>query len=556
MKQIWIPMILLTFLSTACVGTDDSAAPGTDGDSDGDTDGDSDTDADTDTDADSDGDADGPIDAGANLSQLALIDDLEDGDGSIRRAGGRWGAWYVFNDGTAGATMSPSGDFSPAAGGFESDFAATLTGSGFSEWGAGMGFDLLNPGDSTCAEAPPAGRNAWDVSGFDGITFRAKGSHAIRVSVATKATLPATDGGTCSGTDICDDHYGRTITLTSGWTQYAFLFDNLTQDNWGTPVDFDPTQVVSIMFLVAQNVQMDFSVDDIAFFGAQDEGAGGAPAIAETIDDFDIAAGFRASSYGLGDNALDFSDYSYLGGVGTEMAGYFADGRPSALWIVGEIASSGEYAGSTMLNFPNDGPAVDHALFAECDGNEAALDHFDSLGYRLWLQVEPGLADVGELIDAIINRYGHHECVIGVAVDVEWFDTVDGSGGGGYVSDADATAWKAALAAHDPGYSLLLKHWQPEHMPSGSAARDGIIFMSDSQGMSSFSQLQGYFDDWASAFSSQDIAFQVGYPNDQTWWSAMTSPPEDICTALKGSYGSRMKACIWVDFTITDAFPQ
>ena len=83
MKQIWIPMILLTFLSTACVGTDDSAAPGTDGDSDGDTDGDSDTDADTDTDADSDGDADGPIDAGANLSQLALIDDLEDGDGSI-----------------------------------------------------------------------------------------------------------------------------------------------------------------------------------------------------------------------------------------------------------------------------------------------------------------------------------------------------------------------------------------------------------------------------------------------------------------------------------------
>src|SRR5438105_312488 len=46
-------------------------------------------------------------DDGAVLGDPNLIDDLEDGDGSINEIMGRIGSWYAFTDGTAGATATP-----------------------------------------------------------------------------------------------------------------------------------------------------------------------------------------------------------------------------------------------------------------------------------------------------------------------------------------------------------------------------------------------------------------------------------------------------------------
>ena len=59
---------------------------------------------------------------------------------------------------------------------------------------------------------------------------------------------------------------------------------------------------------------------------------------------------------------------------------------------------------------------------------------------EVWLQVEPGNAPVEELIHIVLDRYGHHSCVVGVGVDVEWYKSID-KPEGQPVSDAEAEAW-------------------------------------------------------------------------------------------------------------------
>ena len=121
-----------------------AADGGGDGTGDSDTDSDSDGDSDGDGDSDTDGDADGPnIDPGVDLDEIALIDNMEDGDTWIRQWGGRYGMWYSFNDGTSGGSQIPSGDFEMTDGGYSSsNYSAGSSGSGFTDWGAGIGFDL------------------------------------------------------------------------------------------------------------------------------------------------------------------------------------------------------------------------------------------------------------------------------------------------------------------------------------------------------------------------------------------------------------------------------
>ncbi|HEX7605282.1 MAG TPA: hypothetical protein VF348_01130, partial [Usitatibacter sp.] len=96
-----------------------------------------------------------------------VIDDLEDGDGSICASDGRQGAWYTVGDGTGtNLTPTPGADFTPTlipgtrAG--TSRYAARLAGSGFTNWGALMGLNLNVQGLS---------RQTYDAGTAGGIRF-------------------------------------------------------------------------------------------------------------------------------------------------------------------------------------------------------------------------------------------------------------------------------------------------------------------------------------------------------------------------------------------------
>ena len=77
------------------------------------------------------------------------IDDFEDQDGFILRLSMRNGPWYVVADATATGTVGPKMTIGALAtadlrSGSASTAALHLTATGFADWGAGVGADMVN----------------------------------------------------------------------------------------------------------------------------------------------------------------------------------------------------------------------------------------------------------------------------------------------------------------------------------------------------------------------------------------------------------------------------
>jgi len=254
-----------------------------------------------------------------------------------------------------------------------------------------------------------------------------------------------------------------------------------------------------------------------------------------------LGAGFRFSTYGPSYNPGP----DYWVSVGEQMSAKFSESVPEAIWIVGNFTGKGTY-----LNFPvetND-PNVTHAYV---DMNEKILNLFDEYDFKVWLQVEPGNADMLGLIHLVMNHYSRHPCVIGFGVDVEWYKS-DGSPEGTPVTDEDAAAWVDAVRSHNPNYLLFLKHWDHNWMPP--TVRDGIVFVDDSQQFTSFDHLVTEFAKWGQHFAPAPVAFQYGYPDDRIWWGKLQDPPGEIGQAILENVPNTT-ALFWVDFTVLDVFP-
>jgi hypothetical protein len=196
-----------------------------------------------------------------------MIDDMEDGDDAIIMLSKRAGFWYAYNDMTGGMQKpEPDKDFIPEdCGPSMKGKCVHITGSGFKEWGAGVGFDLNNPGE-------PAKRMTYDVSGFKGIAFWAKGNVPFRLAVAVAGVVPVEEGGTCPtpanpmGPEQCHDTHGKLIRVTGEWAQYVVPFSDLVQANFGKKAAFDPATVLSVQFDVNQGLTFDISIDEIGLY--------------------------------------------------------------------------------------------------------------------------------------------------------------------------------------------------------------------------------------------------------------------------------------------------
>ena len=60
--------------------------------------------------------------------------------------------------------------------------------------------------------------------------------------------------------------HGMGFVLTEEWTQYLVPFAAVAQEEWGTPVAFDATQVMAMHFQVAQGPDFEISIDDIGLY--------------------------------------------------------------------------------------------------------------------------------------------------------------------------------------------------------------------------------------------------------------------------------------------------
>jgi len=264
-----------------------------------------------------------------------------------------------------------------------------------------------------------------------------------------------------------------------------------------------------------------------------------------------IYSGFRASRI-LGSYPNNqFPDQAYWQRAGETLASKFDDATPAGIWIVSLYQSNGE----TRMNFQALGENLPFVSFASFDQNEAFLTHFDNVGLKVWLQVEPGNANVDSLIHLVMGRYSQHPCVIGFGVDVEWHvPTVDPLGLA--VTDEMAERWENTLKSINPDYSLFLKHFTESRMPPNY--RGDILFVNDSQDFTfasnPFNAMISEFDAWGRAFEPNPVGFQYGYPNDKVWWSPFADPHQEIGSALL-QFIDNTEGLFWVDFTLDDIVP-
>jgi len=253
-------------------------------------------------------------------------------------------------------------------------------------------------------------------------------------------------------------------------------------------------------------------------------------------------AGIRSSTYGRPNDPGP----GYWARTGTEIAAKFPGAKPEAIWIVSRLKGRG-----TEMSFPV--PSGGDPLITGIpeDISEPVLKLFDQLGYRVWLQTEPGWAPVDKAFHVMLDRYGHHPCVIGVGVDIEWHRS-NNPDLGDPVTDDMARAWLAAARSHNPAFRMFLKHFRVDVMPP--TFRDGILFVDDSQIFKSSDEMIEEFAKWGRTFAPAPVGFQYGYQSDKPWWSRMKDPVKEIGERILAATPNT-EALIWVDFSIQDVFP-
>ena len=259
-----------------------------------------------------------------------------------------------------------------------------------------------------------------------------------------------------------------------------------------------------------------------------------------------VYAGVRSSSYGI----YPFPQPEQWKTAMDTMSSYFSGSQPCSIWIVGVMGSNSQ---TCELEFPSDGKNNPHVIFRNNDKHERFLDFFDENNIKVFLQVEPASASVPGLIDLVLKRYGHHKCVIGLGIDVEWYRVSEYPEWGMPVEDDTAKVWESLVKSYNSNYKLFLKHWDRGWMPPNF--RGDIVFVDDSQG---FSGLNGMVDEftsyWAKHFNPNMVLFQYGYEWDKPWWKKFDNPPKKIGDALAAKVTQNC-GMFWVDFTLKDVLP-
>jgi hypothetical protein len=238
--------------------------------------------------------------------------------------------------------------------------------------------------------------------------------------------------------------------------------------------------------------------------------------------DLGYVAFFALGAYAVGWFASDKFDGSGIG----------------AVWVIGCAQADGQ----CYLNFPSSYKYT-MVAFSKKDENERYLDYFDSKGMSVILQVEPGQADVLQVIRLVLDRYSHHRCVAGLGVDVEWLQFKDYPEGR-QVTDEEAARWYDLVSSYDRDYKLALTHWGVEKMPP--TYRTGLYFLYDGHGFASLDAMTNKCASWGMSFPDNPVGFYIGFPTDKAWWGSYEDPLYTIGQNLLNNI-KNTKGIYWFD---------
>ncbi|OUM59380.1 carbohydrate-binding module family 18 protein [Piromyces sp. E2] len=261
-------------------------------------------------------------------------------------------------------------------------------------------------------------------------------------------------------------------------------------------------------------------------------------------------AGFRFSPGGVEKNYGEIPNGSKWVGFVNKIAKHFKGAKPSVVVIVSENSKNTK----TRFGFKKPSGVSDSSniIYSSKDKFEEILDAFDDAGFHVWLQVEPGDNDLVALAKIVFKQYGHHSCVKGFGIDLEWW--YRGSDGKGKkLSDSKAEAIVNYVRSINKNYTVFAKHWETEYMPP--TYRDHMIFVDDCQDFKGkMDRMTKTFTKWAKAFPDNPVMFQIGYEKDKNLWNDKYSPIEVANTVVDSAsqYNDQI-GVLWVDFTMKKA---
>ena len=274
-------------------------------------------------------------------------------------------------------------------------------------------------------------------------------------------------------------------------------------------------------------------------------------------------AGVRVSDYGMvkdEDNPYAFDEFPGVNDMvsfGEKMESCYEGSTGAYVLIVGTVSSKGW---KCKLDFPLSKSIDNVSGTSGTDKYESYLTAMDNAGYSVWLQVEPGDADLVELATEVMNHYKNHSCVKGFGIDVEWHQPEGTDGHGTALSNETVSAVLAAVQDINEDYTVFVKHWDTDYLPSKA---DGLIFVNDSQGFkakegkTALERMCKDFSDWAKHYDPCPVMFQIGYKADRSIWNEFDNPAKEFGEAI-------LEACttdndigiIWVDFTLADVIDK
>ena len=262
-------------------------------------------------------------------------------------------------------------------------------------------------------------------------------------------------------------------------------------------------------------------------------------------------AGFRFSEGGVKDNYGKIPDGDSWVEFVKKMKSHFNDdAKPTVVVIVSQ--NSDDTINMFGFPAPKGYSETKYIKYDDKDKFEKILTKFDEVGFNVWLQVEPGDNDLIELAEIVFKQYGHHTCVKGFGIDLEWWYRGD-DGKGSKLSDKDAKKIVEYVRSINKDYTVFAKHWEIDYMPK--TYRDGMIFVDDSQDFETMSNVKSEFKDWAKAFEDNPVFFQIGYEADEHLW---VKSPVDFAKTIINEVTKYNKhvGILWVDFTMKAALQK
>jgi hypothetical protein len=221
------------------------------------------------------------------------------------------------------------------------------------------------------------------------------------------------------------------------------------------------------------------------------------------------------------------------------------------IWVIGVDWPDGKGGHMCHLTFAKPSGTYQHFDFSDTDDSEAYLSAFDDGGIKVLLEIEPGDADIPTAIDLALTQYGHHSCVAGISIDVEWIRSssyLDGKA----VTDTDASTWLAQIESYDPNNILNLVHWKTNKMPPTFRDKN-LILQNDGLNLRSYAKMLSSFKDWGTHFSNANVGFIVGFDKDWSWISKLSDPADTIMNYIF-SWVPNCRVVYWASWTIPDIF--